>query len=310
MEIFVCLDLTDRQAARLREIAGGDRVHLAGAQCEDDALAPAFANCEVVFGNPPPAWLTQCEALRWVQLESVGFGEYRGLDWPSLGRRITLTNLAGLFAEPVAETALAGILALMRGIDRLARLQSATEWLGDSLRAELRTLAGTRVVLFGYGAINRRLAELLQPFDCSVVSFRRDWTDERLDEALSAADVVVSAVPETDATLGVIDGARLSRMKPTAVFVSLGRGSVVDEEALAARLMDGRLGGAVIDVTQVEPLPAAHALWACPNTILTQHTGGGTADEIDRKIELFADNLARYRAGAPLTGVVDFEKGY
>lgn len=310
MEIFVCLDPNDCQAARLREIAGDDRVHLAGAQSDGAALAPAFANCEVVLGNPPPAWLSQSEALRWVQLDSVGFGEYRGLDWPALGRRVSMTNLAGFFADPVAETALAGILALYRGIDRLVRLQSARDWAGDPLRAELRSLAGAKVVLFGYGAINRRLADLLEPFGCSIASFARDWSAARLDEALAAADVVVATVPETDATVGVFDAARLSRLKPTALFVNLGRGSVVDEDALAVRLGDGRLGGAVIDVTLDEPLPEAHPLWACPNTILTQHTGGGTEDEIDRKIEHFADNLARFRAGEPLVGAVDFEKGY
>ncbi len=302
MEIFVCLDLTDGQAARLRQVCGADRLHIHGGVADEAVLDPAFTACEVTFGNPPPAWLPQSAALRWVQLESVGFGEYRGLDWPRLGRRITLTNLAGFFAEPVAETALAGILALARGIDRLVRLQAAKDWLGDPLRTDLRTLTGAHVVLFGFGAINRRLAELLKPFDCSIVPFGRDWTAERLDDALSAADIVVSTVPETDATLRVFDGARLSRLKPTALFVNLGRGSVVDEGALAARLEDGPLGGAVIDVTQDEPLPDEHPLWDCPNTILTQHTGGGTADEIDRKIEHFADNLARYRAGAPLLG--------
>lgn len=310
MEIFACLDLSDGQAARFREIAGDDQVHLAGTQSDDAAITPAFANCEVVFGNPPPAWLNQSEALRWVQLDSVGFGEYRGLDWPALGRRVTVTNLAGFFAEPVAETALAGILALNRGIDRLVRLQSAREWVGDPLRAELRLLAGAKIVLFGFGAINRRLADMLTPFGCSIVSFARDWSAERLDEALAAADVVVGTVPETDATVGVFDADRLSLLKPTALFVNLGRGSVVDEDALAARLSDGRLGGAVIDVTVQEPLPPEHPFWACPNTILTQHTGGGTADEVDRKIEVFADNLARYRAGLPLVGIVDFAKGY
>lgn len=310
MDIFVCLDLTDGQAARLRTVCGADRLHIRGCVPGEAALDPSFPACEVALGNPPPAWLPQSAALRWVQLESVGFGEYRGLDWPTLGRRVTLTNLAGFFAEPVAETALAGILALARGIDRLVRLQSARQWIGDPLRAELRTLTAAKVVLFGHGAINRRLAALLTPFGCSIAAFGSDWTDERLNAALSAADIVVSAVPETDATAGVFDAARLSLLKPSALFVNLGRGSVVDEDALAARLRDGRLGGAVIDVTVQEPLPPDHPFWSCPNTILTQHSGGGTADEIDRKIGHFADNLARYRAGQPLAGVVDFERGY
>jgi glyoxylate/hydroxypyruvate reductase A len=310
MEIFVSGDLTEPQVARLAEIAGADRLHVHGTFAADAAPEPAFAACEVAFGNPPAAWLAQTRALRWIQLESVGFNEYRGLDWGALGRRITMTNLAGFFAEPVAETALAGILALHRGLDRLVRLQSARDWQGDPLRRRLRTLAGGRVVLFGAGAINRRLAALLEPFGCAIESFARDWTAERLDRVLARADVVVSTVPETDATIGVFDAPRLDVLKETAIFVNLGRGSVVAEQALAERLRAGRLGGAVIDVTVEEPLPPDHPFWDCPRLILTQHTGGGSEDEMDRKIEVFADNLQRYRAGRPLIGVVDFDKGY
>jgi phosphoglycerate dehydrogenase-like enzyme len=187
----------------------------------------------------PASWLTRSKALRWIQLDSVGFGEYRDLDWRELGKDVTVTNLAGFFAQPVAETALAGILSLYRGIDRLVRLQSARDWQGNRLRKGLHTLAGANVVLFGYGSINRRLAAMLHPFGCNITHFGRGWTAEQLDGALSAADIVVSAVPETDATIGLFDAARLSLLKGTALFVNLGRGSVVAENALVKRLRDG-----------------------------------------------------------------------
>lgn len=310
MDIFVSLDVTARQVALLEEIAGADDLHVHGGFAGDAALDPDFGRCEVVFGNVPANWLPQSRALRWVQLESVGFGEYRALDWRALGQLMTVTNLAGFFTEPVAETALAGILALYRGIERLVRLQSGGDWQGDQVRKRLHTLAGASVVLFGYGAINRRLAALLDPFGCDITCFGSGWTAEQLDEALCAADIVVSAVPETHTTVGLFDAARLSLLKTTAVFVNVGRGSVLADSALAERLRGGRLGGAVIDVTSSEPLPPDHEFWGCPNLILTQHTGGGTEDEIDRKINVFADNLARYRKGKPLVGIVDFEKGY
>ncbi len=310
MEIFVSGDLTETQVARLRVDGGADTIHLHGYFSEDAGPDPSFADCEVVFGNVPANWLAQSRTLRWFQLDSVGFSEYRDLDWAALGKDVTVTNLAGFFANPVAETALAGILALYRGIDRLVRLQSARDWRGDQLRKGLHTLAGANVVLFGYGSINRRLATLLHPFGCTITHFGRGWAAEQLDGALSEADIVVSAVPETDATIGLFDAARLALLKPTAVFVNLGRGSVIAENALTARLRDGRLAGAVIDVTSREPLPPEHEFWACPNLILTQHSAGGTEDEIDRKIDLLADNLARYRQGKPLVGIVDSEKGY
>lgn len=310
MEIFVSADLTEPQLTRLQDITGTDTIHVHGCFSEDACLEPPFADCEVVFGSVPARWLTQSKTLRWIQLDSVGFGEYRDLDWRRLDKNVTVTNLAGFFAKPVAETALAGILALYRGIDCLVRLQSARDWQGDPLRKNLRTLDGANIVLFGYGSINRRLAAILHPFGCNITHFGRGWTTEQLDGALSEADIVVSVVPETSATIGLFDATRLSLLKPTALFVNLGRGSVVSEDALAKRLREGRIGGAVIDVTSSEPLPHEHDFWTCPNLILTQHTGGGTEDEMDRKIEAFAHNLARYRSGKPLVGIVDFEKGY
>ena len=305
MEIFVDLELDEGQQARLREIAGEDVLHLPSRQAEG-----AFGRCEIAFGNLPPDWLAASGALRWVQLESVGFGEYADLDWGNLGKRLTLTNLAGFFSEPVAESGLAGILALYRGIDRLVRLQQKADWQGDALRPSLRTLRGAKVVLFGFGAINRRLAELLAPFHCSVIPFGSDWAAEDLDAALAEADVVISSAPDTPTSRGVFGRGRLARLHRGAIFANFGRGSAVDEEALADALESGRLGGAVLDVTLSEPLPRDHRFWSCPNTIVTQHSGGGTADEIDRKIDFFAANLLRFRKGEALAGAVDFSRGY
>jgi len=310
MEIFISGDLNDAQIAALRGIAGGDVLHIHGCIDADASLEPSFPRCEVVHGNVPPHWLAASPALRWVQLESVGFGEYAGLNWTELGERVTLTNLAGFFAEPVAESALAGILALYRGIDRLVSLRRTRDWQGDELRKELRTLEGANVVLFGYGSINRRLAELLGPFHCTILPSGSDWDRAALDGALAAADIVVSTAPDTATTRGVFGPKRLALLAETALFVNFGRGSVVDEDALADALGAGRLGGAVIDVTLDEPLPDDHRFWTCPNMIVTQHSGGGTKDEIDRKIDAFAANLARYRQGEPLVGTVDFARGY
>ena len=308
MQIFVALDLDPAQRDRLAEIAGDDAVHHHGTP-DDAAAAPAALSlAEVALGNLPGGWLPAAPALRWMQLESVGFGEYAGLaDRPV---DLAFTNLAGFFDEPVAESVLAGLLALARGIDTLALLKARGEWQGDGLRPRLRTLAGARVVLFGHGGIGRRVEALLTPFGCTVTAFARDWRPETLDAALCAADIVVAAAPDTPATRGVFDARRLALLPRGALFANFGRGSLVDEAALADALAAGRLGGAVIDVTVEEPLPSAHPFWSAPNLILTQHTGGGSHDEMDRKVALFAANLARYRRGEPLAGLVDFARGY
>ncbi|WP_095199218.1 D-2-hydroxyacid dehydrogenase [Mesorhizobium carmichaelinearum] len=301
MDIAVCGAFADEQVARLRDGAGDIPVKLMEAE--------ASCDCSIVFGNPEPDQVAANPNLRWLQLESVGFGEYAGLDWNRGHGETLVTNLAGFFADPVAESALAGILALYRGIDRLVLLQAGKQWLGDPLRTRLRVLRGARVVLFGYGAINRRLAELLAPFGCVITPITREGITG-LDKALAGADLVVCTAPATSATSGLFDAARLARIKVGAIFCNFGRGSILDEDALADALEHGLLGGAVIDVTRDEPLPTGRRLWTCPNMILTQHSGGGTTDELDRKVDVFLANLARFRAGMPLDGVVDFSRGY
>ena len=310
MEIFASGEFNDEQAARLKQIAGNDSIHIHGCFDMDTPRVPAFEQCEVMFGNPPAYWLADNDALRWIQLESVGFGEYAELNWPALNTRLTVTNLAGFFSQAVAESVLAGILALYRGIDRLVGLQRDGIWQGDAIRPTLSTLQGKSVVLFGYGEINRCLADLLRPFRVRIIPFGSDWTDVQLDGALSTADVVVAIAPDTRKSRGAFNAGRLALMHDGALFVNFGRGSVVEEDALADALCAGRLGGAVVDVTRDEPLPVDHRFWTCPNMILTQHSGGGTADEIDRKINVFEANLMRYRRGEQLTGVVDFSRGY
>lgn len=310
MEIFVTLELSDEQVRRMGEIAGSDRVHFGGICHGGGRPPPEFTRSEVVFGNPPPEWLAKAPNLRWIQLESTGFGEYASIDWNEAGRQPVFTNLAGFFADAVAETCLAGVLALYRGVDQCVSVRERKEWLGDTLRLRIRALTNARVVLFGFGSINRRLAELLRPFRCEITAFRSRWTPEELDRALSSADIVVCAAPHTPSTNGVFGMTRLARMPHSAVFANFGRGSVVDETALAQLLAEGKIGGAVIDVTSEEPLPPDHPFWECPNLILTQHSGGGTSDEIDRKLDMFAANLNRYRAEEPLSGVVDFARGY
>ena len=310
MNIYLSFELNDTQIARLRKLSENGHLHIRTDYDDNAEIDPAFTDCEVVFGNVPAAWLEQTSKLRWVQLESVGFGEYRNLDWSVLEKQITITNLASFFADPVAQSTLAGILAHFRGIDQLVLLKHTKEWVGDPIREGLRTLSGATLVLFGYGSINRRLAELLTPFECHITRFGSNWTPSRLDRALAVADIVVSAAPETNATIGVFDQAHLDLLKRDALFVNVGRGSVVDEQALAVALENRKIGGAVIDVTMDEPLPGDHPFWTAPNMILSQHSGGGSRDELDRKIDVFADNLARYRAGKVLFSVVDFERGY
>lgn len=310
MKIFVCLLLSKAQLDRLTHKAGAQEIiYHPGVEADHIARAD-FEACDVAFGNPPAAWIGPAARIRWVQLESAGFGEYAGLDWQALRDTPVVTNLAGFFSEPVAESILAGVLSHCRGLGRLRSLQDQRQWEGDQVRPRLTTLPGARVVLLGRGDINRRVGELLQPFHCRIAEFGRGFDQAMLDEALAAADIVICCVPHTPQTSGLFHRERIGKMKAGALLVNFGRGSLIDEEALADALDTGALGGAVIDVTKDEPLPAGHRFWSARNMQLTQHSGGGSGDEIDRKIDVFLANLARLRAGLALQGLVDFSRGY
>ena len=196
MKLFLSIDeFTDIQLERIERLIDGATL-IERKNYQDDApVEPDFNQCDVVFGNVPAHWIEQSAALRWAQLDSVGFGEYRALDWSKLKKQISMTNLAGFFADPVAQTALAGILSLYRGIDKLTLARSNTLWLGDPMRSTLRTLTNANVMLFGQGAINSRFAELLAPFNCTIETFGKQWRPSDLNSALGNADIVVCTVP-------------------------------------------------------------------------------------------------------------------
>ncbi|MCY4141333.1 MAG: hypothetical protein OXF56_24095 [Rhodobacteraceae bacterium] len=312
MGIFVYLEFDNDRQNRIRRLAGRDDVHFCRPGTSFEVVKETFLSSRIIFGNPPRHWLAQCRALQWLQLDSTGFGEYEALAWDHVENREqpVVCNLSGFYAEPVAETCLAGILSLMRGIDQCVDLKARRHWRGHAIRPGLRLLANAAVVFFGFGAINRRLAEILQPFGCRIRSFGRNWDAVALDRALEGADVVVCVAPHTSSTSGVFDRDRLARIPSSAILVNAGRGSLLDEAALAERLHAGDLAGAVIDVTATEPLPREHAFWSCPNLLLTQHSAGGCEDELDRKIDYFESNLHRFNSAEPVKGIVRLSRGY
>jgi phosphoglycerate dehydrogenase-like enzyme len=167
-------------------------------------------------------------------------------------------------------------------------------------------------LLVGYGAIAKRLAELLAPFGLHLVGFRRRPRGDEpielrpmaeLSDWLPHADWVVDILPAASETTGLFDGARFAAMKPGAIFINIGRGATVDQTALLAAL-SSHLRAAYLDVTSPEPLPPEHPLWTAPNCIITPHVAGGHEDEYDRLVALFLANLDRFGRGQSLAGRV------
>ena len=310
MNVFVCITLNAQERKKLLSLSTDFDFFIHKEFSEDAPPHPDFLNSSICFGNVPAHWLECHPKLEWIQLISVGFGEYLEIDRNRLSPKFSMTNLKGFFAEPVAQSMLAGLLSLFRGIDQFSVLKDQTKWVGDPIREQLKSLKNANVLLYGYGSINQEFERLLVPFDCSVNVINSSNSLNELDQTLSHADVVASVVPDHPNTRNVFNLKRLKQMKSSSVFLNFGRGSVTDEDALSHCLMKGMIGGAVIDVTNQEPLPHDHAFWKCPRTIITQHSAGGTEDEISKKISWFSKNLKHFIKGENLISTVDFELGF
>ena len=316
MNVAVLAHLDDRARSLCREGLIDEVVQWRVSDAEAPEWRDVYRDCEIVFGTIPASWIPRLTALRWLQLESTGFEYYRDSAAEISGRGILVTNLRGQFAEPAAETALAGALNVMRGVSALARGQHERRWQSLEVRPGTTLLARSNALVLGAGAIGGHVRHLLEAFGASVQSFARsspraelhDLTS--LDAALPGADLIISCLPSTPGTRLLFDRERLARLSRSAVIVNIGRGDLIDEEALADALEAGEIGGCVLDVTQEEPLPPTSRLWAAPGAVLTQHTGGGHRDELADKAAYFLANLARWKTGEPLDGQVDVRLGY
>ncbi|MFT4031016.1 MAG: D-2-hydroxyacid dehydrogenase [Siphonobacter sp.] len=266
---------------------------------------------QLVFGNITPEWVKISQSLLWMQLHSVGFDKYQDIKTSAL-----ITNMKGFYAQPCAETAIAGILALYRKMDWFGILRARHEWIGQPLRLELNLLWHKKVLLLGTGSIAQACHKILTGFDCDTQFFGRTSpnasyrTSEELLQHIGQYDIIINCLPGTDETKQFFSAAMIAVMKTDAVFANVGRGTTVDEPALISALLNGSIGGAALDVTDQEPLPADHPLWDCPNVVLSQHTGGGFRNEFRGLTEAFLRNLTLFLKKEPLENVVDLYKGY
>ncbi len=256
-----------------------------------------FMNCEVCFGNPELDWVTKSKNLKWIQLESVGFEKYSKVKIPGL----KISNLRGFFSIPVAETALAGILSLKRGINRLLSLKNKKKWLGSRIRPTLNLLNGSNVLILGAGSIGLKIKNLLEKFNCKILMYDKFKNDadliniNDLDNHLPNVDILIGCLPENNETKRLLDNYRINLLKKSSIIVNVGRGSLIDEKTLIHNIKSEKLAGAFLDVTDKEPISNDSPLWSIPNIILSQHSGGGYENEVNDKIIFFKKNLSRYK---------------
>ncbi|MFN8018643.1 MAG: D-isomer specific 2-hydroxyacid dehydrogenase family protein [Acidimicrobiales bacterium] len=278
-----------------------------------EVVAPEDATA-VVWTHPDDAdglraLLAASPQVDWVQLPWAGIEPYVGL----LHDGRTWSCAKGVYADPVAEHALAMLLA---GFRNLHRYSAATTWTDQAGR----NLLGAKVTIFGGGGIAESLIGLLAPFHCDVTVVRRRpepvpgarrvlGPDDRAG-ALAGADAVVLALPLLPDTVGLIGPDELDQMEDHAWLVNVARGGHVQTDALVAALRAGRIGGAALDVTDPEPLPDGHPLWDLPNVLITPHTGNTKAMARPLLGTRIAENVRRYATGEPFIGLVDPDLGY
>jgi len=275
---------------------------------------------EVLFGIPGESAeelarvVREHGGVRWIQAMYAGAGQQvraAGLT-PEELERVAVTSTSGVHAGPLAEFAMLGLLAFTKDLPRLLRDKRRRHW--DHY--PVRELAGQTLLVVGLGEIGMEVARQASCLGMHVIGVRRrrgrrsKWVAEvhavdALPDLLPQADAVVATLPGTSATERLFDREMIGRMRPGAVFVNVGRGTVVDERALTEALLAGHLAGAALDVFATEPLPLDSALWDLPNVLLSPHTAALSAHENERIVELFADNLRRYLDGDPLRHRVD-----
>lgn len=273
---------------------------------------------QVILGNVPAAMLHGSPALEWLQTNSAGVEAY--IQPGVLAGDTLLTNATGAYGLAIAEHMLGMLLELFKKLELYRDAQKSGAW---QSQGAVKAVYGSTVLVLGMGDIGGEFAARCKALGAKVIGVRRsprpcpEYADEvhlleDLDSLLPQADVVAVTLPGTDATRGLMSRERLAKMKEGAVLLNVGRGFIVDTEALCDALESGHLSGAGVDVTDPEPLPPTHRLWNIPTAVVTPHISGfyHLRETHERIVGIFLENLRHFQAGEPLRNLVDFATGY
>jgi phosphoglycerate dehydrogenase-like enzyme len=274
---------------------------------------------EIYIGELDYAYLSRMPNLRWAQLWYAGIDGMRA--HPELRDKPFLFTNARIHGPQIAEQVFAMILAWNRCLPQVLEAKKRHEWLRFS-DDRLGTLDGAFLLILGYGVIGERIARAALAFGMRVTGLRRNpgkgsavagvevESPEKLRDLLPQADYVLNILPGTPATTRIFGAAEFALMKKSALYLNVGRGTTTDEGALIAALRSGSIAGALLDVTEQEPLPPESPLWDLDNVILSPHYGGLHPNYKHIVLDLVLDNLGRYVRGEPLNYVVDKQAGY
>jgi phosphoglycerate dehydrogenase-like enzyme len=328
MKLVIHPPLEAERLTQIVEAAGAMQV--VNVTSAEAALA-AIVDADAFFGKLTPPMLAAATRLRWVQSPTASLEHYM---FPELVEHpLVLTNMRGLYSDVIAEHVLGMMLCFTRNLHTYIRNQMSARWEpvgGESERVTFatgpgvinamdrahRNLGDLAAGIVGCGHIGGEIARRLASFGMRVLAVdplqtKRPegveviWPLERLNELLGASDFVIVAAPHTPQTEQMFRRRQFQAMKPTAVFINIGRGAIVNLDDLAAALAAREIAGAGLDVFQIEPLPAEHPLWKLDNVILTPHVAGQSVRVPERHLGVLLENVRRFVGGQPLVNVVD-----
>jgi phosphoglycerate dehydrogenase-like enzyme len=334
INVLITQPFPDSLIERLAAVSPQFKIHLHHAQSAEELPEELLPEVEILYtlsALPEPEVVPK---LRWVQLHLTSVDHVAEQDL--IHTEVMVTTLSGASASQVAEFALMCILALSRRLPTMIDDVADVRWMRERFkRYRSVELRGSTLGIVGYGSIGREIARLGRAFGANVLATKRDlknlkddgyaleglgdpqaelpdrlYPPQAVGSMISECDFVVVTVPLTPETRGLIDAQVFEGMKPTAYLVDVSRGGVVDHGALVEALNEKRLAGVALDVYPVEPLPESSPLWDMPNVILSPHVAGASDQYNERAVELFIENLHRYRAGRPLLNLYDPERKY
>jgi phosphoglycerate dehydrogenase-like enzyme len=312
---IVTLDaIPEPHLGRIRSLSSVVEVKTCGSE---DEFRREVGDAQAIYGGFSRQDLAAAKQLRWIQFSAAGV---EGILWPELVESpVVLTNMQRIYAPAISETVIALMLALTRRLPQYALQTHEHQWKQIEGLVEI---SGMTMGIVGMGGIGSETARRAHygfnmkvlavdpkplPKPAPVAELHSvDW----LPQMVPQVDVLVSAAPHTPLSQGMFDKTLFRAMKPTAYFINVSRGKLVDTPALVRALEEGWIAGAGLDVTYKEPLPTDDPLWTAPNLIVTCHTSGWSPRTIDRQMELFSENVRRYLVGLPLLNVVDKNRGY
>ncbi|MGI5936631.1 MAG: D-2-hydroxyacid dehydrogenase [Oscillospiraceae bacterium] len=311
--LLTALPLREDQKERLKQLLPDTEIIFRGfMKAEKEEVLKA----DVIFGNVEPEYIACAEKLKWVQLATAGSDNYA----PVVPAGVLLTNATGSYGPAISEYMLAVLLSLLKRLPEYYENQKKGLW---RYEGTVSAIENSVCLVVGMGDIGGSFARKMKALGAYTIGVRRrdmrkpEYVDElygmdALNKLLPRADVVALSLPQSPETRGIMNAGRLSLMKKGSILINVGRGSAVDQTALADALNSGHLGGAALDVAVPEPLPPDDPIWKAKNILITPHVSGGWSlpSTLDRVMDIFLENLKAWQEDRPMRNLVDPESGY